>query len=52
MEQDGSRVVRAEDAAALGRIGDPRARPALAKAVRSDDANLAYAAGNALKKLR
>jgi len=52
MEQDGSRVVRAEAAAALGRIGDPRARPALAKAVRSDDANLAYAAGNALKKLR
>jgi hypothetical protein len=52
MEQDGSRVVRAQAAAALGRIGDPRARPALAKAVRGDDANLAYTAGNALKKLK
>ena len=51
MEQDKSAVVRSEAARALGRIGDSRARPALAKAVRGQDANLAYAAGNALKKL-
>jgi hypothetical protein len=51
MEQDRAAVVRSEAARALGRIGDSRARPALAKAVRGQDANLAYAAGNALKKL-
>jgi hypothetical protein len=51
MERDHSGLVRREAAAALGRIGDPRARPALAKAVRGEDANLAYTAGNALKKL-
>lgn len=52
MEQDRAPQVRAQDAVALGRIGDPRARPALAKAVRGDDANLAYSAGNALKKIK
>lgn len=52
MEQDRAPQVRAQAAVALGRIGDARARPALAKAVRGDDANLAYAAGNALKKLK
>ncbi|HEX3757957.1 MAG TPA: HEAT repeat domain-containing protein, partial [Kofleriaceae bacterium] len=52
MEQDKSALVRREAAGALGRIGDARARPALAKAARGEDANLAWAAGNALKKLR
>ena len=52
MEQDKAGQVRAQAAVALGRIGDPRARPSLAKAVRGDDANLAYAAGNALKKIK
>jgi hypothetical protein len=51
MEQDRSALVRRQAAAALGRIGDARARPALAKAVRGDDANLAWAAGNALKRI-
>lgn len=51
MERDRSAVVRSEAARALGRIGDARARPALAKAVRGEDANLAWAAGNALRKL-
>lgn len=51
MEQDKSGLVRRQAATALGRIGDARARPALAKAVRGDDANVAYAASNALKKL-
>ncbi|HEY0479717.1 MAG TPA: HEAT repeat domain-containing protein [Kofleriaceae bacterium] len=52
MEQDKSAQVRAEAAGALGRIGDARARPALAKAARGDDANLAWTANNALKKLK
>lgn len=51
MERDRSALVRRQAAAALGRIGDPRARPALAKAVRGEDANLAWTAGNALKKI-
>lgn len=51
MEQDHSGLVRRQAAAALGRIGDARARPALAKAVRGEDANLAWTAGNALKKI-
>lgn len=51
MEQDRSALVRRQAAAALGRIGDARARPALAKAARGEDANLAWAAGNALKKI-
>ncbi len=38
-------------AAALGRIGDARARPALAKAARGEDANPAWTAGDALKKI-
>ncbi|HEX3474647.1 MAG TPA: HEAT repeat domain-containing protein [Kofleriaceae bacterium] len=52
MERDHSALVRRQAAAALGRIGDARARPALAKASRGEDANLAWTAGNALKKLR
>ncbi len=52
MEHDRAGLVRRQAAAALGRIGDARARPALAKAVRGDDANLAWTAGNALKKLQ
>jgi len=52
MELDKAPMVRAEAAGALGRIGDPRARAALAKAARSDDANLAWAAKNALGKLK
>jgi hypothetical protein len=51
MEHDRSGLVRTEAASALGRTGDIRARPALAKAARSDDANLAWAAKNALGKL-
>jgi hypothetical protein len=51
MEQDRSGLVRCQAAAALGRIGDARARPALAKAARGEDANLAWTAGNALKKI-
>ncbi len=51
MEQDRSALVRRQAAAALGRIGDARARPALAKAARGEDANLAWTAGNALKKI-
>jgi len=52
MEHDSSRMVRPHAASALGRIGDGRARPSLAKAARSEDANLSWAANNALKKLR
>jgi len=52
MEQDRSAQLRTQVAAALGRIGDPRARPALAKAARGEDANLAWTAGNALKKIQ
>ena len=52
MEQDKAAQVRAQAAGSLGRIGDARARPALAKAARGDDANLAWAAGNALKKIQ
>jgi len=52
MEHDPSAMVRTEAASALGRTGDPRARAALAKAARSDDANLAWAAKNALGKLK
>jgi len=51
MQHDRSAMVRTEAAGALGRTGDVRARPALAKATRSDDANLAWAAKNALGKL-
>jgi len=51
MQHDRSAMVRTEAAGALGRTGDVRARPALAKAARSDDANLAWAAKNALGKL-
>jgi hypothetical protein len=52
MEQDKAAQVRAQAASALGRIGDDRARPALAKAARGEDANLAWAAKNALGKLK
>jgi hypothetical protein len=52
MQQDKSGLVRSEAARALGRIGDARARPALAKAARGDDANLAYSASSALKKIQ
>lgn len=51
MERDRSALVRRQAASALGRIGDARARPALAKAARGEDANLAWTAGNALKKI-
>jgi hypothetical protein len=51
MEQDRA-LVRSRAATALGRIGDGRARPALGKASKSDDANLAWAAKNALGKLK
>jgi hypothetical protein len=52
MENDKSAMVRSRAASALGRVGDKRARPALAKAAKSEDANLAWAANNALKKLQ
>ena len=51
MEKDRAAQVRSQAASTLGRIGDERARPALAKAVRGEDANLAWAAKNALKKI-
>jgi hypothetical protein len=52
MEHDRSGLVRTRAASALGKLGDSRARPALAKAARGEDADLAWTAGNALKKLR
>jgi hypothetical protein len=52
MQQDKAGQVRSQAASSLGRIGDDRARPALAKAVRGEDANLAWAAKNALGKLK
>jgi hypothetical protein len=52
MEQDKSAMVRPEAASGLGRVGEPRARPSLAKAARSEDANLAWAAKNALGKIK
>jgi hypothetical protein len=52
MEDDKSALVRSEAANALGKAGDSRARPALAKAARGEDANLAWAAKNALGKLK
>jgi hypothetical protein len=51
LEHDRSAMVRPHAATALGRIGDSRARPALAKAARGEDANVAWAASNALKKI-
>lgn len=51
MEHDRSALVKSRAAAALGRIGDARARPALAKAARGDDANLAWTANHALEKI-
>jgi HEAT repeat protein len=51
MEHDRSGVVRTRAASALGKLGDARARPALAKAARGEDADLAWTAGNALKKI-
>lgn len=52
MQDDKSAMVRSEAASALGRTGDPRARQALARAARGEDANLAWAAKNALTKLQ
>jgi len=52
MENDKSAMVRTRAASALGRVGEGRARPALAKAARSEDANLVWAAKNALGKLK
>lgn len=51
MQHDRAALVRREAATALGRIGDARARPALAKAARGDDGDLAWTASNALKKI-
>jgi hypothetical protein len=51
MERDRSGLVRTRAASALGKLGDARARPALAKAARGEDADLAWTAGNALKKI-
>lgn len=52
LDEDKSSVARQAAAVALGRIGDGKARAALAKASRSEDANLAYAAKTALGKLK
>lgn len=52
MEHDRSAMVRAKAATALGRLGDGRARPSLAKAMRGDDQNLADAARAALAKIQ
>ncbi|HET7504627.1 MAG TPA: HEAT repeat domain-containing protein [Kofleriaceae bacterium] len=52
MEQDKAAMVRSQAALALGRVGEPRARPSLAKAARSEDANLAWAAKNSLGKIK
>jgi hypothetical protein len=52
MEHDKSALVRSRAASALGKVGDKRATPALAKAAKSEDANLVWAANNALKKLQ
>lgn len=52
MDNDKSAMVRTRAASALGRVGEGRARPALAKAARSEDANLVWAAKNALGKLK
>jgi len=52
MQGDRSALVRRQAATALGRIGDARARAALGKATRSEDDNLAWAAKNALGKLK
>ena len=51
MEHDRSGLVRTRAASALGKLGDSRARPALAKAARGEDADLAWTANNALKKI-
>jgi HEAT repeats len=51
LEHDRSAMVRPHAATALGKIGDGRARPALAKAARGEDANVAWAAKTALKKI-
>jgi hypothetical protein len=52
MEQDRSGTVRWKAAAALGAIGDAKARPALEKAAKSDSPELAAAAKLALGKLK
>jgi HEAT repeat protein len=52
MEDDRSAMVRSEAATALGKTRDSRARSALAKAARGEDANLAWAAKNALGRLQ
>jgi HEAT repeat protein len=52
LEHDKAPLVRGQAANALGAIGEARARPALEKAARSDDANLAWAANHALKQLK
>jgi hypothetical protein len=51
MEHDRASVVRQASASSLGKIGEPRARASLAKAARGEDANLVWAAKNALGKL-
>lgn len=52
LEHDRSADVQAQAVATLGDIGDPRARPALEKAARSEDYGLAIVAKDALKKLK
>jgi hypothetical protein len=52
MEHDKAEIVRVAAATALGRVGDGRARPALARAARGEDANLVYAAKSALDKIK
>lgn len=52
MEQDKANIVRWKAAAALGVIGDAKARPALEKAAKSDSPEVSYAAKKALGKLK
>lgn len=52
MEQDKANLVRWKAAAALGVIGDAKARPALEKAAKSDSPEVSYAAKTALGKLK
>jgi hypothetical protein len=51
LETDKSLSVRATAAGVLGRLGDPRAKPALEKASRDSDSYLASVAKEALQKL-
>jgi hypothetical protein len=52
IDHDAGKFVRTQAVRTLGEIGDPRARPALEKAAKSDDYGLAMLAKDALTKLK